>query len=187
LAYCIEGCFEGCHFHLAGSHISEVLLCVIALDIDDDAVGEFKAVAVVGGYEGFLFEHAAGDHRVDFGVLCFYGRAALIEQWYLPVASSAGPLASYDELGRFLVFFVGGVCYDSGHYGADKTDSHNDNDFFTVGACGVGERFNSLELGLVLVLGRDGELVTLGTYRILGHSLSLSYATDTMFGRRGIY
>ena len=35
------------------------LLEVVALDVDDDAVGELEAVAVVGGDEGLLLEHAA--------------------------------------------------------------------------------------------------------------------------------
>ncbi len=73
-------------------------LRVIALHVDDHAIGQAQAVAVVGGRERLLLADAAGDHRIDLGILGLDRRLAAVQQRDLPVAPRARPLAADDEL-----------------------------------------------------------------------------------------
>ena len=74
----VEGLFQGAHLHPAVAHVAELVLRVVELDVDDHAVGELEHVVDVGGDEGLLLEHAAGDHRIDLGVLGLDRRDALL-------------------------------------------------------------------------------------------------------------
>ena len=88
------------HVGLARAHVAEIVLEVVALDVDDDAVGELQDVAREGRDERLLLLHGALDDLVHLGVLGLDGRDAAVEDGDLPVAPRARPLAADDELAR---------------------------------------------------------------------------------------
>ena len=67
------------HLRLAGAHVAQVVLGVVALHVDHHAVGQAQAVAVEGGRERLLFADAAGDHRIDLGIFGLDRRLAPVE------------------------------------------------------------------------------------------------------------
>jgi len=147
-----EGGFEGRHFGLAGLHVSQLALGVVALDVDHDAVRELQAVRVVGGHEGFLFEDGAGDHGIHLGVFGLDGRLSPVEEGDLPVAAGAGPLAADDELAGLPVG-AGGVGHDGGHDRPHESKAHDDHHFLS-GLPGLGgQLFEAGELLRVIRIG----------------------------------
>ena len=85
-----HGGLQGGHLGLAGAQVAQFVLRVVALHVDDHAVGQLQAVAVVGGHQASSFSlHAPIDHGVDFGVFGLDRRLAAIQQRDLPVASRA--------------------------------------------------------------------------------------------------
>jgi hypothetical protein len=70
---------ESSHIHLAGGHVSQAVLQVVALHVDHHAVSEREAVAVVGSRKGLLVEDAPGDHGFNLGVLGLDRREAAVE------------------------------------------------------------------------------------------------------------
>src|SRR4029077_814019 len=98
LAYGAQRGFERRHLDLAGAHVAEAALRVVALDVHHHAVGELQTIAVEGGGERLLLEDAPADHRVALGVLALPRRHAAVEHRDLPVAPGARPLAADHEL-----------------------------------------------------------------------------------------
>ncbi|OQB79539.1 MAG: hypothetical protein BWX88_04821 [Planctomycetes bacterium ADurb.Bin126] len=154
---CPQRVLQRAHFRLAGPQVAQVLLAVIALHVHHDAIGQFEALAVVGGSERLLVPHAPGDHGLDLRVLRFHGRLAPVEHRRLPVASRAGPLAADHELGGLARLPVSGVGDDGGHDGPHEAQTHHDDDLLALGAGGLDERLNPGELEGVFLLCGDGE------------------------------
>ncbi len=169
LADRLDGRFERGHLDLAGAHLAEVVLRVVALHVDDDAIGERQAVGVEGRRQRLLLDHAAADHRVDLGILRLHRRLAAVQQRDLPVAARARPLAADHELARLPGLLVDRVGDDRRHDGADEADAHHDHDLFAFGARRLGEPFEARHLGRVLVAVGKGELLSCGTDGNLGH------------------
>ena len=152
-----HGGFQGGHVGLAGFHVAQVALDVVALDVHDDAVGQGEAIAIVGGGEGFGLGDAAADEDVHLGILGFDGGFAAVEEGDFPEAAGAGALAADDEfVGPAL--FIAGVGDDGGHDGADKAQAHDDDDFFAFLTGLGGKGLHAGELGGVIFAGGDGEL-----------------------------
>jgi len=156
--------FQGGHFGCTGTHIAEIVFCIVTLDINDDTVGEFETVTIISCHEGFLLENAAFNHRVDFGVLGFYRGLAAIEQRDFPIAARTRSLAADNKFTWFAGFFVDGVSDDGSHNRADKADAHNDDDFLSLVACGGNKGFDTFEFCIVLVQGGDRKFFTIGAY-----------------------
>ena len=119
----------------------------------------------------FFSLDAAGDHRIDLGVLGLDRRLAAVEQRDLPVAARAGPLAADDELAGLAGLLVDGVGDDRRHDGADEADAHDHDDLLALGPGRPGEGLDALQLGRVILRFRQLELLPGRTHGILAHAL----------------
>ena len=126
-----HGGLKRAHLDLSRPHVPEILLQVVTLNVDHYAVGQLQAVAVVRSDQRLFFEDAAPDHKINFGILGFYGRDAAVEHGDLPVAPRAGTLAPDHEL-QGPPLLVASVGENGGHDGADKADAHDDDDLFAL-------------------------------------------------------
>ena len=79
-----HGIFEGGHIGFAALHIPQLLLGKVALHIHHHAVGILQAVAVVGGHQGLVIQHAPFDQYIHLRVFGLYRRFAPVDQRYLP-------------------------------------------------------------------------------------------------------
>ena len=68
-----HGGFKRAHFRFTGAHVTQIMLGVVTLYVNDDTVGQLEAIAVVGGNQRLLFIAATGNHGRNLGVLSFYG------------------------------------------------------------------------------------------------------------------
>ncbi len=160
-----HGRLQGAHLGLAGAHVAEIVLRVVALHVDHHAVGQLEAVAVERGHQRLLLLHAAGDHRIDLGVLGLDRRLAAVEHRDLPVAARAGPLAADDELARLAGLLVDGVGDDGGHDRADEADAHDHDDLLAFAAGLLGQRLDPRKFPGIIGLGGNGELFAGGIDR----------------------
>ena len=133
------------------AHVAQFVLAVVALDVHDHAVGQLQAVAVVGGDERLLVLDAAGDHRIDLGVLGLDGRLAAVEHGDLPVAAGTGPLAADDELAGLAGLLVHRVGDDGGHDGPDEADAHDDDDLLALAPGCPGQGLDALEFPCIFL------------------------------------
>ena len=60
--------FKGCHVSLAGTHIPKIFLYIIALNINNNNIGQLQNIISICCDQCFLFIHAPCYHGVNFGV-----------------------------------------------------------------------------------------------------------------------
>jgi hypothetical protein len=73
--------------------LPRVSLKLVALNVDDDTVGQGKGVIGEGGGKGLFFVDATSDERAHFGVFRFYGGDAAVEIGDLPVGDGGRGVA----------------------------------------------------------------------------------------------
>ncbi len=149
---------QGSHLRLARAHVAEVVLGVVALHVDHDAVGQGQAIGVEGGGEGLLLLDAAGDHRIDLGVLGLHRRLAPVQERNFPVAPRAGPLAADHQLARLAGPLIHGVGDDGRHHRPDEADAHDHHHFFPLAPGLFGQFAEPGHLLCVVGFGRQRKL-----------------------------
>ena len=98
----LQALFEGGYLGMARAAVAQFFLEVVALDIDDNAVGKGQGVVGVGCGEGFLLVDATGDERGDLGVFRLDRGDALVQVGDFPERARGWALHPDDE-------FVGGA------------------------------------------------------------------------------
>ncbi len=72
--------FQRIHIGGAGAQIAQILFEIIALHVDDHAIGQGETLGIVSRNQRFFLLNATGDHRRHFRIFRFDRRFAPVQQ-----------------------------------------------------------------------------------------------------------
>ena len=157
----LEALLQGGDVGVPLAHLAEALLVVVALDVDDDHVGQAQHIVSIGGDQILLLLDAAPDHRRHLRVFGLDRRDAAVQVGDFPVRARRRPLHADDELvARAL--FGRRVGHHPGHDRPHEPHPHHDHDFAALLALLLDDPLQAFEFLLVIGSLRQGESLALG-------------------------